>query len=131
MFDSDVTNPRECSVKKLSISWIIYKLNINERTHVWKKKCSITIRLGRIKRKGIGIFEWLRTGNLRGVKFFPVLPRNPDSEQTFIRNKYEQEKGRISARFCEWKHFIEMKKKHGPSCCAIACCMNRLAGLIL
>jgi hypothetical protein len=43
------------------------------------------------------IFEWLRTGNLRGVKLFSVLPRNPGSEQTFVRNKYAQEKGRIYA----------------------------------
>jgi hypothetical protein len=34
----------------------------------------------------------LRTGNLCGMKFFPVLPRNPDSEQSFVRNKYAQEK---------------------------------------
>ena len=34
MLYSDVTNPRECPVKKLSISWIVQKLNINERTHV-------------------------------------------------------------------------------------------------
>jgi hypothetical protein len=45
------------------------------------------------------------------VKFFPVLPRNPDSEQTFVRNKYAQEKGMIYARFCEWKHFIEDEKE--------------------
>jgi hypothetical protein len=31
------------------------------------------------------------------MKFFPVLPRNP--EQTFVRNKYTQEKGMIYARF--------------------------------
>jgi hypothetical protein len=53
MFYSDLTNPRECSVKKLSVSWIVQKLNINKRTHAWKRKCTITTRLGRIPKKGI------------------------------------------------------------------------------
>jgi hypothetical protein len=50
---SDVTNPRKCFVKKLSISWIVQKLMINEKTHAWKRKCTITTHLGRIPRKGI------------------------------------------------------------------------------
>jgi hypothetical protein len=45
MFYSDVNNPSECSVKKLSISWIVQKLNINERIHAWKRKCTITTRI--------------------------------------------------------------------------------------
>ena len=44
------------------------------------------------RRKGIWFFEWLRTGNLRGVKFFPVLPRNPDSEQTCVRTSMHRKK---------------------------------------
>jgi hypothetical protein len=50
-------------IKKLSISWIVQKPNINVP------------------------MPYLWTGYLRGVKFFPVLPRNSDSEQTFVRNR--------------------------------------------
>jgi hypothetical protein len=36
-----VTNPRDCAIKNLSIPWIVQKLNINERTHAWKRNVQL------------------------------------------------------------------------------------------